>query len=49
MNKEKVKAKTFLVREIPSEKWEQFKIRSIQDGKTCNKVMLDLITKYISR
>ena len=31
------KVKTFLVREIPADKWEMFKIKSIQDGTTCNK------------
>ena len=47
MKKEKVTTKTFLVREIPSDKWEQFKIKSIQKGTTCNKAMLELISRYI--
>jgi len=42
------KKKTFLVREIPPEKWKQFKIKTIEgDHNTCNDVMLSLIDKYI--
>lgn len=40
------KSKTFLVREIPADKWEQFKIKAIQKGTTCNKAMLVLIDRY---
>ena len=40
------KVKTFLVREIPAEQWEQFKIKAIQKGTTCNKAMLELINRY---
>ena len=40
------KSKTFLVREIPADKWEQFKIEAIQKGTTCNKAMLELIDRY---
>ena len=40
------KSKTFLVRDIPAEKWEQFKIKAIQKGTTCNKAMLELINRY---
>jgi len=46
MIKEKKTTKTFLVREIPAEQWEQFKIKSIQKGTTCNKAFLKLIDKY---
>jgi hypothetical protein len=46
MIKEKKTTKTFLVREIPAEQWEQFKIKSIQKGTTCNKAFLTLIDKY---
>lgn len=47
MKHQSKKVKTFLVREIPADYWEKFKIKSIQDGKTCNKKMLELIKKYI--
>ena len=40
------KVKTFLVREIPAEQWEQFKIKAIQKDTTCNKAMLELIDRY---
>ena len=42
------KNKTFLVREIPAEKWDLFKIKMIE-GKhnTCNDAMLSLIDRYI--
>jgi hypothetical protein len=43
------KSKSFLIREIPSDKWEQFKIKAIQNGTTCNKAMLKLIERYIRR
>ena len=46
MKKEKKITKTFLVREIPTATWEQFKIKSIQKGTTCNKALLNLINKY---
>ena len=46
MNNQK-KTKTFLIREIPAKKWEQFKIKSIKDGLTCNNKMLELIKTYI--
>ena len=46
MTKEKKLTKTFLVREIPTATWEQFKIKSIQKGTTCNKAFLKLIDKY---
>ena len=46
MKKEKKTTKTFLVREIPTATWEQFKIKSIQKGTTCNKAMLELIDRY---
>jgi hypothetical protein len=49
MLKQKEKTKSFLVREIPSVKWEQFKIKAIQNGTTCNKAMLKLIDRYIGR
>lgn len=45
--KEKKNTKTFLVREIPAVLWEQFKIKSIQKGTTCNKSFLKLIQKYV--
>ena len=40
---------TFLVREIPKDKWNQFKIKVIKqdDGSTCNQQMLKLIDKYL--
>ena len=42
------KNKTFLVREIPPEKWKRFKIKTIEGNQeTCNDVMLSLIDKYI--
>jgi len=40
------KSKTFLVRGIPADKWEQFKIKAIQKGTTCNNAMLELINRY---
>jgi len=40
------KSKTFLVRDIPADKWEQFKIKAIQKGTTCNKALLELINRY---
>ena len=43
----KKKTKTFLVREIPAKRWQQFKIKSIKDGSTCNSKMLELIETYI--
>ena len=46
MNNQK-KTKTFLIREIPAKRWEQFKIKSIKDGLTCNNKMLELIETYI--
>jgi|TARA_R110002020_G_scaffold23263_1_gene77635 hypothetical protein len=46
MKKEKKTPKTFLVREIPAEQWEQFKIKAIQKDTTCNKAMLELIDRY---
>lgn len=46
MIKEKKTTKTFLVREIPAEQWEQFKIKAIQKDTTCNKAMLELIDRY---
>ena len=46
MAKENKPTKTFLVREIPTAKWEQFKIKSIKKGTTCNKAFLNLIDKY---
>ena len=46
MKDTKKKVKTFLVREIPAEQWEQFKIKAIQKGTTCNKAMLELINRY---
>ena len=40
---------TFLVREIPKDKWNQFKIKVIKqdDGSTINQQMLKLIDKYL--
>ena len=40
---------TFLVREIPKDKWNQFKIKVIErdDGSTINQQMLKLIDKYL--
>ena len=48
LNMEK-KYGTFLVREIPKDKWNQFKIKVIKqdDGSTCNQQMLKLIDKYL--
>lgn len=46
MTKGKKTTKTFLVREIPTAKWEQFKIKSIQKGTTCNNAFLKLIDSY---
>lgn len=47
MKKDKKTTKTFLVRGIPAKRWEQFKIKSIKDGSTCNSKMLELINIYI--
>lgn len=48
MAKVETKNKTFLVREIPAEKWKQFKIKTIEGShNTCNDAMLSLIDKYI--
>ena len=47
MKKENKTTKTFLVREIPTATWEQFKIKSIQKGITCNNALLKLIDKYV--
>ena len=39
---------TFLVREIPKDKWNKFKIKVIkQDDGTMNQQMLRLIDKYL--
>ena len=40
---------TFLVREIPKDKWNRFKIKVIKqdDGSTINQQMLKLIDKYL--
>ena len=39
---------TFLVREIPKDKWNKFKIKVIkQDEGTMNQQMLRLIDKYL--
>jgi len=46
MKKDKKITKTFLVRKIPTATWEQFKIKSIQKGTTCNNALLELINKY---
>ena len=40
---------TFLVREIPKDKWNQFKIKVIEQGHgTINKQMLKLIDRYLN-
>mgnify|MGYP003149689729 CR=1 FL=1 len=39
---------TFLVRDIPKDKWSQFKIKVIKQGDgTMNQQMLKLIDKYL--
>jgi len=49
MINKKEKTKAFLVREIPTSTWEQFKIKCIQNGTTCNKTMLKLVERYASK
>ena len=39
--------KSYMIKDIPSSRWREFKIKLLQDGfNTYNEALLDLIKKY---